>query len=174
MEEHYWWHNSNMKSLERGEWFIKNPELEDMIGSLEFSYPEWQGPGLRVKGSKMGSTEVYQVARNCGNLQMGAVYPIGDYGLKMQDFMTRNIAAANGYNVINASCSPALAKQLQALETGWKTYLEFPANRSIGTPMAFVVCTIPKADMVVKGYAFGQDGFYPAQLGEKKAKARQW
>jgi hypothetical protein len=174
MEDHYWWHNTNLKALEEGKFHIRDEKLEEMIGGLIFSYPEWQGPGLRVKGSKGGSTEVYQVARNCGNLQMGAIYPIVPESIAMQDFITRNIASVTGYNVINASCPPQHADKLVALNTGWKKYLEFPANRTVGSPMAFVVCSIPPKDMKLVGYAFSQDRFYPKQMGEKKAGARQW
>lgn len=174
METHYWWHNDNLKKLENGEYFIKNPELEAKIGNLIFEYPEWQGPGLRVHGSKGGQTEVYQVPRNCGNMIMANIGGWTDKHAAMQDFITRNIASACGYNILNASCTPDQAKRFENLGTGWKIYATHKANRSVGKDMAFMVNAMPVKDMTLKGYAFNQDKFYPVQFGEKKAGARQW
>lgn len=158
MEAEYWWEGKNLNALERGEWFIRHPELEDEIGPLLFDKAEWKGGNLRVRGSKSGAIEVFQTPRNCGHLTIGAL-PLGyaaiytkkdKLAVAKADFIARNIAACSGYNVMSASGLPVSIQAFVELDKGWKEVLTVKATRSPNT-MSYMICEIPREQMVKMG-----------------------
>lgn len=161
MESEYWWVQANMQSLLDGKYFIKNPELEAEIGNLTFSKPEWNGGGLRVKGTKAGAIECFMTPRNCGHMTIGAL-PAGYVGPEIDqrpaknpsalaDFIARNVAVAGGYSVLTASGEPKAVEAFTKLGTGWKEDFRETAGRS-GHVMAFMHLTIPNDQIIKSGY----------------------
>lgn len=153
MEESYWWHRKNIERLENGDFHLHDKELEEKIGKLTISRPPWVGPGLIIRGTKAGSTEVYQVPRNCGHMIMGAL-SYGEDGATLQHFITKNFASMNGYSMIMASGDPEITKWF--LKLGWELDAKQEKSSRYRVPLNYIHYEIPYSDMLVTGYGNGQ------------------
>lgn len=169
MESEYWWHKTNLAQLERGEYFIKDEELDQKIGPLSFSTGPWKGKHLFIKGAKCGQAELYQIPRNCGNIQFGNIYAPNLEYARVQHHLVVNVASACGYNMINASCRPPHAANFEKL--GWVIYNTNKANRSIGVDMSFMYYRIPDEQMALRGYGFNEDIAHKANHNYKFSKS---
>lgn len=167
MENRYWWHDTNLKKLEKGEYFVRNEALEKEIGNLIFTFPNWDGPGLSVRGSKGGSTTIFQHPMNCGHLIMGNLAYTED-AIKRQDFIVENLASCMGYGTITASAEASIANSWLKYGNGWQSCGTAPTSRY--TPftkqMTYMIKFLDINSMYFKGYAFNEDKFVPAGMNK--------
>lgn len=167
MEAHYWWYRKNNEALERGEFPIKNAELEEKLGhGLIFDYEPWMGPNFLLKGKNgQFAVDVFQYPRNCGHLIAGYMnVSIAE----IQTFIVKNFMSANGYGVCDMSIHSNPETEKVWEKYGWKKVYQAPSSRNSGS-MTYFMLEVTHDQMLVKGGYGGDDTFIPAQYKDKVA-----
>lgn len=164
MENVYWWNGANMREMENGRFILSNPELEAKIGKVTFSKPQFaeswdQSFGWLARGEKGGVTIVYQTPWNCGQLTMCGLGASKEAAV-LQDFITMNIARANGYAVVTASAGKGVVKNF--LDLGWHDCGNYPGRFS--GPQSYIIKPVPGHVNNSMYNGARENGFTPKQL----------
>jgi len=142
-------------------WFIKNPEIEDILKNIEIKYSldivpnTWSQHGRRINytlDTKKGIIHSHMqiMIGNCGAAVWYGIDGLDDYLFPISEFIARNIASYTGTNVLIATGTEATGKRLEAL--GWSVPVTGNSSGRWTKKMAYGMLYIPPEQMAKQGY----------------------
>lgn len=142
-------------------WFIKNPEIEDILKDIDINYTldivpnTWEQHARRVNynlATKQGAIHSHMqiMIGNCGAAVWYGIDSLNDYTFPISEFIARNIASYTGTNVLIATGTEASGKRLKDL--GWSVPISGHSSGRWSKKMAYGMLYLPPEQMAKQGY----------------------
>lgn len=142
-------------------WFIRNPEIEEILKDIEIKYSldivpnTWSKYGRRINYSAATSkgaisSHMQIMIGNCGAAVWYGIDYLNDYTFPISEFIARNIASYSGTNVIIATGNSKSGERMKKL--GWEVPISGHSSSRWEKEMAYGMLYIPNEQMAKTGY----------------------